>query len=520
MTGCLLYCRMLFNSAHGFSSINMHYIQTAEFIANGEEIGYKTVTDKYVNISTNIPIKSTMKNQDTRLQFQYRGQWFLPTHSDDKITGTLRFDSENEAKLELIGKFKSLDTVPKSVVLIQGIATNGLLITLYKCFCLSIKDGLNGNYESDWSISVVLTGAHFDKKDDMEFNKASASLVNLAQWLDVSGFSKITVNTSQSEFDIKYKLPELINFSLKDGVSMGFEFFMSWPRFEWSKLNFQQTSRFFIEDKQTALPLDEILEYMASFADFLTFATFQPTSFQTFYVETQKLVFPESKNNTPMPIKVFFVNRVPLLKNFGQPHFFLFRFKDINLQMLQKWFVEKDILQPVVDLLGDYLCYPNKFNEGVFLRIAQAVETFHRRKRGGSDLTEAEHQQRLLTVLEAIPEEHREFVEGKLKNSNEPYLRKRLEALLGEFNTPVLNKVIPEIKAFCQKVVDKRNYYTHYDKRIQPLTSDRSLLFSLTEKLKLLLVYCLLCEIGFLKEQVDGQVSGCLNRFCRSLAPI
>jgi hypothetical protein len=66
-----------------------------------------------------------------------------------------------------------------------------------------------------------------------------------------------------------------------------------------------------------------------------------------------------------------------------------------------------------------------------FLSLMQALETYHRRILGGNELSENHHNKRILEILTAVPDQYRQWLEEKLKYSNELSLRKRMKELLG-----------------------------------------------------------------------------------------
>ena len=50
---------------------------------------------------------------------------------------------------------------------------------------------------------------------------------------------------------------------------------------------------------------------------------------------------------------------------------------------------------------------------------------------------------------------------------------------------------------FINRVVDTRNYLTHYDKNLREKAVDGEQLYYVTQQLKIVIVICLLSELGF-----------------------
>jgi hypothetical protein len=83
------------------------------------------------------------------------------------------------------------------------------------------------------------------------------------------------------------------------------------------------------------------------------------------------------------------------------------------------------------DLYFGIIHSSNMYVDHKFLSLMQALETYHRRILGGNELSENHHNKRILEILTAVPDQYRQWLEEKLKYSNELSLRKRMKELLG-----------------------------------------------------------------------------------------
>jgi hypothetical protein len=74
-------------------------------------------------------------------RFQIQGMWWMPEDPETQVPGTLTFDPDHVATLELLGTFKKgleeLGSYP-SLKLMLGFSTDGKSITLRECFETSI----------------------------------------------------------------------------------------------------------------------------------------------------------------------------------------------------------------------------------------------------------------------------------------------------------------------------------------------------------------------------------------------
>jgi hypothetical protein len=112
------------------------------------------------------------------------------------------------------------------------------------------------------------------------------------------------------------------------------------------------------------------------------------------------------------------------------------------------------------------------------------------------ELEEDQDKKRMLEIINSIPTEYREWLEGRLTYSNEPTLRRRLREIFDKYSD-VLSKYIENKDDFMNKVVVTRNYLTHYDAHLKEHAADGEELYHISEKLRLLIEICLLTELGF-----------------------
>lgn len=116
----------------------------------------------------------------------------------------------------------------------------------------------------------------------------------------------------------------------------------------------------------------------------------------------------------------------------------------------------------------------------MFLTLVQGLETYDRRT----------------TSLEARGRD------GCHCGRREPTLRMRLDRIVSEAAI-VGERICGDKEAFVSAVVDGRNYYTHYDERLERRAPKGIRLVPLTAQLKALTEACLLGEVGFSSEEIN-----------------
>jgi hypothetical protein len=138
-----------------------------------------------------------------------------------------------------------------------------------------------------------------------------------------------------------------------------------------------------------------------------------------------------------------------------------------------------------------------------FLSLAHAVEAYHRRAIGGSELPEDQHEKRLEGILGGCPHEHADWLREKLRYTNELSLRARLNKIC-ETHGALLSSLKLQQGSFIERVVATRNYLTHLDPKLQKGAARGEDLHRLGLNLKILLEACLLAEMGFSEDEMMG----------------
>jgi len=446
------------------------------------------------------------------MDFTYKGKWFIPNSPQDEYLGTLHFNTESGGTLELTGCF-SKDQKVDSQLIILGIATSGMKITLYNCLEIFRREGLSGLQDTKWSITVILLQTHFWSSKEMIFSKAHISLQNLNEWLKISGFHGFTSNNKDNSFTINYKLPPKIAYNIDEKLICGFDFKAPSPSYDY-EINFRQTSYFFLDFKEK-VDLDQLFKAIVSFQDFLSFATFQTCSILTITATADNKTLNFDKKQILIPIKVYHKN-MGIKEETKDPYRFLFVYEDISKNgeiFFNKWFKNVEDYSQVVKLLLEYNSQPKYIHENKFLNLARAIETFHRRRRNNFTLAKKEHQQRIKEILASVPQSHQNFLKDRLQFSNEPSLHLRLQELLKDFDNDFLRKFIPDGEDFIKDFKNNRNYYTHFDEKLKKKSFKGKELHNLSEKVKLLLIFCLLTDLGFKISDIVDFLSFATSRY-------
>lgn len=134
----------------------------------------------------------------------------------------------------------------------------------------------------------------------------------------------------------------------------------------------------------------------------------------------------------------------------------------------------------------------------------QGLETYHRRT-CNETLMEADVYNNLVeSILEQCPEEHVFWLKGRLLHGNEINLRKRLQHIIEPFQDYFGSG--KNRKEFINKIINTRNYLTHYDRQLEQYAVSDEELYKLCLKIEAIFNLCFLKQIGFIDEEIDKLV--------------
>jgi hypothetical protein len=441
----------------------------------------------------------------------FNGYWNLP-NSEDQVAGTFLFDPLSKSELQLLGHFNTLSELSQidSVPLIHGFTVDGKQITLISCQRGRRSMSFPGIPTISYLPAYTLVGAHLQIDDKDVFNEIVVEIELLTKWIDIWGYAYL--DNQDDQFTIQYKLLDDIEFNIDDNTKGAFTFSGS----STDQLEEEQRSVHKAKLKISCLkPIDlsDILEYAWHFKKLLTIATQSNTYYKVIKIKSSKHGSTHEDQFISKNLELLYHQRELELKVQNQrKEYFLFTYKDVEAHfatIIEQWFSKKEIMEPVIN--SAYVSYsgPQAYLENQFLSAVQALEVFHRRFRQKTELLKKEHATKWQTIISALSTEQQEYI-NKFEYAYEPGLTRRLKDLIKEFKTTTIKKLLGssnETNDFIYKVVNSRNFYTHYDMGLNEKALKGAGLHYATEKLQLLLIIAILCEVGFDYKELEQLVS-------------
>lgn len=446
-------------------------------------------------------------------KFKWTGVWWLPNKPDKKLGGELQFAVGNGALLKLFGSFEA-----SNPEIILGLSKNGEKITLYRCFQNKPEDDISEKVESldklyryfqnefqaisqdphplHFFVENTFVGAHFQKAENIKFKKLSIRYQYLNQW------TRILVLGPPSIDNKKIKIPyrqlgsivaDIEDYSVK--VEKG-----------WKAL-FHIGKEYTIEEESyinlefpDAKSFDECLTIINYIQNFLTLGVGEPVHPITIKGQTEE---------QERAVTEIFYDDIGVSKALI-PRKMLFTLQDIRNNFedfLRKWIEISKKLKLVHDLFFRTFYNPHMSLENTFLDLVKALEVYHRCAHPpGKYINEKDYKKIHQKLVNAIPKNVDRNLKQRLKDyltyGNEFSLRKRLKELFREYQ---LETFIENKKDFIDKVVNIRNYYTHYDEKKEGVAIIDELP-QLIKNLKICIRVCLLQKLGFTPEEIENMV--------------
>lgn len=417
-----------------------------------------------------------------REKFEYKGYWYLPSDPDNKVAGILTYIPYECIRLDLFGTFEesAIDFFTSSKAgkdIIWGITSDAHEITLINCS----SGGGSYNFScpfpiTKYSVLYCLDGIHIENFVDKRFSWSNIVMPELTIWSHPSAIKLMLdynengkpnrIGVSGNYDEIKEPIASVgINESTTLSISRNFSFDESNYRLN---PTFQQTTYLQIK-KSSKSSISDFISDIALFEQFISLASLSTIKASNVCLFDEEN-YQELDNNEKIlhPIQLFYVQRDLELKKTETPDFLIFysQIRDIFPEIIKRWYGEESKkMAPIRVHMIKSVKRKNVFDSTDFLIVIQAIEGFCTRFR------------------------------------KEQNLSKMLEDITFEFNDIVKVK---QSKIDIKATVDSRHYYSHFmEPSKKPNKLDGIDLFNLTEKLRVLLICCLLNFVGIKNERIN-----------------
>lgn len=447
-------------------------------------------------------------------EFEIKGEWFIPG-VDKYVAGILHYRNDS-IHLELFNSLEieneySFDVLAYDVIF--GITETGEKMTLCSVLCFNTSNHY-GEFEFNverYTVSEVFVGGHFLELNNAQFQSLEIEFSYLPEWLGEKLFS---IRSEANWYDKKISItkPELIDMKIHSINSKlkGAGTFTS-NNDLYRKAEFTSTSTFkIIPDemkdfdwfRKQMINLQQLMTLLIGRSVYIINSTFFGTELETnSLINMTYKIYPS--------YKLFFKQRhMEIVERLKEDNIFL-PYKDLKINfhdVVNKWFDNIEKLDAVYDLYtGEMFGSPHLTTS--FNNLMQSIEAFHRINYKGTIIEDKDFEIYLSEIQEYIIQSAPKALKDKLSDTvihgNKFSLKKRLVELSQSLSSETNNLIFGDekkVNKFLQKLVDTRNYLTHYDatRKINIIEEDKRIYA--IQRINAFLTLLILKDLG-LKEE-------------------
>ncbi len=437
---------------------------------------------------------------------EVKGVWFLPENNTDQCFGELNFSPSKGITLKLFGRFENTKRDHHEPIIINGIIESGKKITVYKCYQIASSFNTASFETITYDAIYLFVGRSCLSLEELQFTHIRAELADLSGWLGKSGFE--FPKRDKDKYAVEYALPESISYSLLNDLKWTFQYLYHQESDGRVKLALGETCSIFLTTSITKT-FDELFNIFQSANRLMTLAYFQRPLTEKLFVGVKKSIGShEYYDEVQVYHQTETTNENYRARKSSQ--YFLFTYKEVQTSfedILTRWFRAETEMQPTLAAMAEAFMRRDSPMEFVFLNLAQALETFHRRTNQDGKYDTDQHRQKLSEILNSVNLEYKSWLRERLEFSHEPTFQRRLEALADMVPKAIHSQVFkPTTSKFLMKVKNSRNYYTHYNARLKDKAATGGDLFDLSERMKIFLVAVILKYLQFTDEQTIAAI--------------
>ncbi len=461
-----------------------------------------------------------------RIEEKYNktGYFWLPDKEENKIPGILSIDDGGRIELEIVGNFdegvKHLSDDDNLSRVIGHVEKDGL-VTLNDCFYTNKNFSFGGISKSKVVVNKVLSGAAWDKDEKIAFNTFSFSVDCLDEWIGITGID-VDNDWDRKTATIRYNPPEKIRIELNNGMKLEICFAYTLPGFpNITEAKITQRAYFRLESEEQR-DLKDFISIAFQITNLMCFAMDDIVSIKNVTATSSEIQRDGGDGNKyPVPISIYYQS-IPFSEKIPKKnwHEMLFNFGAIKTnaqQVFNNWLNAYEYLSPALGLYFSTKYGAQKYLDGKFLALAQGLETYHRRTSSETLMDKDSYDALVSEILKGCPGEHLDWLNGRLIHGNEINLGKRIKKIIEPFKDHL--GTCKERNKLLRKIVDTRNYLTHYSESLHDASAKGRDLWVLCQKMEVIFNLHFLKVIGFTDEEINGVVKNC-NQLKRKLKEV
>ena len=438
------------------------------------------------------------------------GYFYFPVMSEQKMPGILSISELGEVDLDILGTYGDHSYVITGGSIVNsriiGILETGEKVTIEGCFCTRITDNLGSFARIKICGNIALIGHEYISDEKIEFNRVTFSVNGLSEWLSISGIKY--ESSEHNNTAIKFEMPNDIHFSLEDGIQLSFVFELHVSHAFEDAILSQKVYISICSDSPK--PLEDFRGIIFKLNNFFCLAIDNTVAINCLYGYSKDIVQDFDVYTVETPIHIYYKTNYSESDNQISSHNLLFRYEDVANcfeNVLKLWFHNYSISEPAFNLYFSSKSGGYKYLEGKFLSLAQGIETLHKRNYPDRFLIQKDEFKVLKkSIVACCPDDRKKWLEERIKYGCELTLRERVSQLIEPFKE--LYGSDEQRIELISKIMNTRNYLTHYDPKLKEKSAQRMELLSISMKLESLFQLHFLRLVGLELDQIKNIVSG------------
>ncbi|MED2976611.1 hypothetical protein P4284_07815 [Bacillus swezeyi] len=464
------------------------------------------------------------------LRFSTSGSWNIEG-STTNYRGDL-YINENEGGIVLNIRIPNQDSIgysdlPSEVPFISGTTIDGVKITLVDCNMISTISLIGAEEIYRFQAMFMVKGVSFEKGDDILFSKVDLSIPGIIQWGNVSSYTNKSADFGKLSSHIQLNQVDPIEIYTCDEYTLSYVLSHDFPiDLMKEEITLKQNAYLVIESKSLQ-PLIWFINIAIKMKRIIEIAMGVPLGFTKMIAESPKVYWKFEEKKRFIPIEV--THALTLDKRIEQDiemlrkHDFLFTLNDLLKKAnFTQWQNVSSIMEPIIELYIDDL-----YNEGLsisrhFLNIIQALETYHSRMVCNGTL--GDYKKRVSKIIsvkhDTAKQDTRDFLLGesfRWKDSRPITLRNRIADLVLAESRFLFYTGNIHINEFPNIIAVTRNYYTHYNQKLEKKALKGEDLIHAYNILCNILEYYLLKELGFEEDFISSQINKRIQHIITSI---
>ncbi|HKX13834.1 MAG TPA: HEPN domain-containing protein [Propionibacteriaceae bacterium] len=398
------------------------------------------------------------------------GLFWLPDHDGDQLSGRLKFDpAGGDINLSLVGTFDNAvaDGGEPTVRIFGWLGSNP--VTLESCYSGGSTFGSPGVAQSSYHANRMFLGHHVES-ELQEFQSAETTFSYADTWVGHSGikvennywrnqseptpiYTATYTPTAQDEQPFTRGHIQLGYRWHANGDSIRGVYMRQWPVF---------TTRYAEPHSLKTITRDVRL-----LQSLITLCVDTPVHLDKLILthpDVHRFMLDGSDSGAEQPIEL--VNSpipytAPEARKVRHPYEILLTFEEVGgLPTIARWLEIAPQFQRALNSLMSVKYAEHMFAENRLLNATYGAEAFHRLTQNERYMEPTEFRQLLDAYLENTPEEHHDWLRGKVEFGNDPPLVKRLTKLAARA-APAIRSTIGNKEKWARALSQVRNELTH-----------------------------------------------------------